>query len=498
MPDVSLEPVNDADTVDRAASALAQGKIPRAADLDVLLACARRGAPAPAVGAPAVHAPALDPATGLPNRASFLALLERDVEHSGSDASGTLFIVAIENFQEVNHTLGHQIGNDILRTVGRRLKLLVPPGATISRLSGVEFGILAPHMTSRDAAAVLAETVIHSLQREPLTLDETYSVDISASIGIARFPTDGNRALGLIRHADLALSRARAHRAGRYMFYHGDLADDAQRQSLIKLELRHALADRQFQVYYQPKVDVATGRIIGMEALLRWKHPIHEMIPPSEFIPIAEQTGVITPISDWMMREALTQTKAWNDAGLDLRVAVNLSTVQFRRQSVIGSVTALVEDSGLDPKRVEIEVTESVLLSPDENVNETFAWLKHIGIPIALDDFGTGYSSLSYLTRFPADVVKIDASFIRDLHANVECTMITEAIVALAHSLNMRVVAEGVERQAHLETLRTINCDYAQGYLFARPLPAPQFEALVRDNHNMPTADVVTLSRLRS
>src|SRR5258706_449424 len=268
-------------------------------------------------------------------------------------------------------------------------------------------------------------------------------------------------------------------------FLQPDMDEQAKRLGLIKLELRHALERDELVVFYQPKIDLRTGLIIGMEALLRWRHPEHGMIPPGQFIPVAERTGLIAPISDWMMREACRQTRLWKDTGVaDLRLAVNLSTVQFRRQSVIGSITAILEDTGFDPEMLEIEVTESVLLGDDDMVTETFSWLKAIGIPIAIDDFGTGYSSLSYLMRFAADTVKIDASFIKNLHENQDGATITRAIISLAHSLKMKVVAEGVELPQHLMFLVDENCDIGQGYLFGRPVAAADFEALVKTQPN--------------
>jgi EAL domain-containing protein (putative c-di-GMP-specific phosphodiesterase class I) len=284
----------------------------------------------------------------------------------------------------------------------------------------------------------------------------------------------------MMRHADLALAQARASQNPRYQFFRRALSDQAARLRMIKLELRHALERNQLRVFYQPKVDLKSKRITGMEALLRWQHPEHAMIPPGEFIPVAERTGMISPISDWMMREACAQTRRWRDAGIaDLRLAVNLSTVQFRRQSVIGSVTSILEDTGLAPEMLEVEVTESVLVSDDQMVMDTFNWFKELGIPIAIDDFGTGYSSLSYLMRFPASTVKIDASFIKNLHQSGEGATITRSIISLAHSLGMHVVAEGVELQQHVNFLLDHECDIGQGYLFSRPVPAPEFEALL-------------------
>jgi diguanylate cyclase (GGDEF)-like protein len=425
-----------------------------------------------------------DDITGLPNRNYFLTLLEKSLAN-GATNPGTMLFVGLEDFQDVNDFLGHALGNALLRGVADRLVHIAGPDASVARLTGVEFALLMPNIKSTDDASVFAERLIHNLQRDAIPVGSTFEIDVNAAIGITRLPDDGDEPGQLMRNADLALSRARASKSRRYHFFQPDMDEQAKRLGLIKLELRHALERDELVVFYQPKIDLRTGLIIGMEALLRWRHPEHGMIPPGQFIPVAERTGLIAPISDWMMREACRQTRLWKDTGVaDLRLAVNLSTVQFRRQSVIGSITAILEDTGFDPEMLEIEVTESVLLGDDDMVTETFSWLKAIGIPIAIDDFGTGYSSLSYLMRFAADTVKIDASFIKNLHENQDGATITRAIISLAHSLKMKVVAEGVELPQHLTFLVDENCDIGQGYLFGRPVAAADFEALVKTQPN--------------
>jgi diguanylate cyclase (GGDEF)-like protein len=417
----------------------------------------------PARGKPTTKV--LDPDTGLPTREAFLVALA-DAAKAGA---GTLVFVGLDDFQDINDFLGHVSGNEVLRGVARRLQELAGADALVARLTGVEFALLMPQLATEDNGSVFAERVLHELQREAIGIEGgAFEVDIPASIGIARYPEDGTEPSQLMRHADLALAQARSSQTPRYQFFRQTLSDRAARLRMIKFELRHALERDQLRVFYQPKLDLKTRRITGMEALLRWEHPEHAMIPPGEFIPIAERTGLISPISDWMMREACRQTRAWRDAGIaDLRLAVNLSTVQFRRQSVIASVTAILEDTGLAPEMLEVEVTESVLVSDDTMVMDTFRWFGELGIPIAIDDFGTGYSSLSYLMRFPASTVKIDASFIKGLHVDDEAATITRSIIKLAHSLDMHVVAEGVEREAHVDFLVDHDCDIGQGYLLA-------------------------------
>jgi diguanylate cyclase (GGDEF)-like protein len=435
-------------------------------------------------GRPKETAAEHDEITGLPNRNYFLGKLEKSLAN-GATPPATLLFVGLEDFQDVNDFLGHALGNALLRGVADRLTSIAGADATVARLTGVEFALLMPNITTTDDASVFAERLIHNLQRDAIPVGSTFEIDVNASIGITRVPEDGDEPGQLMRNADLALSRARASRSRRYHFFQPEMDEAAKRLGLIKLELRHALEREELVVFYQPKINIRDGNIIGMEALLRWRHPEHGMIPPGQFIPVAERTGLIAPISDWMMRQACRQTRVWNESGLaDLVLAVNLSTVQFRRQSVIGTITGILEDTGFDPEKLEVEVTESVLLGDDEIVTETFSWLKAIGIPIAIDDFGTGYSSLSYLMRFAADTVKIDASFIKNLHDNQDGATITRAIISLAHSLKMKVVAEGIELPQHLMFLSSEGCDIGQGYLFSRPVPANEFEALLKQKPN--------------
>jgi diguanylate cyclase (GGDEF)-like protein len=454
------------------------------ADGTFLELCRETAPPDDEYGRPAQETANLDEITGLPNRNLFLSLLEKSMAN-GADHPGTMLFVALDDFQDVNDFLGHALGNNLLRGVAERLTTIAGPESVVARLTGVEFALLMPDIGSVDDASVFAERLIHNLQRDAIPVGSTFEVDVNASVGVTRFPTDGAEPGQLMRNADLALSTARSSRSRRYHFFQPEMNESAKRLGLIKLELRHALERDELRVFYQPKIDLRTGTIIGMEALLRWQHPQHGMIPPIQFIPVAERTGLIAPICDWMMRTGCRQTRMWNESGIaDLRLAVNLSTVQFRRQSVIGVITAALEDTGLDPERLEIEVTESVLLGDDDVVTETFSWLKAIGIPIAIDDFGTGYSSLSYLTRFAADTVKIDASFIKNLHATEGDATITRAIIGLAHSLGMKVVAEGIELPEHLMFLTDEECDIGQGYFFSRPIPADEFEALLRKRPN--------------
>lgn len=423
-----------------------------------------------------------DDLTGVANRAHLRRLLEQSIGDCQNGAPpGTLLFIGLERFQEINHMIGHTLGDEVLRSVVRRLVDYVGDRGHVARLAGAEFAILAPRLHDPDAAAVFAERLMHDLQTKPIQVDRAFEFDIAVVIGIVRFPVDAQGVSELIACGDLALARARSEPASRIAFFQRTQIDRAAQLKHIALDLRRALEQREFEVFYQPKMDLRTGQPVGMEALIRWRHPDRGLISPAAFLPVAEQTGLIAPISDWVIREACRQTAHWHATGLpDLKVAVNLSSVQFRRQSVIASVTAALEDADLDPSQLEVEITEGVLMSDSEVITETFQWLRSAGIGLAVDDFGTGYSSLSYLTRFPLDVVKIDQTFVRGLEKDRSAATIVRAVIRLAHLLDMRVVAEGIESSQSLMLLSDEGCDLGQGWLFGKAVPADQFEATVK------------------
>lgn len=428
-----------------------------------------------------------DDLTGLANRTHFRTLVSDMVRKAGKKGdSGVLLCIKMDNMREVNDFLGYGRGDHVLRSLADRLVEAAGDRGRLARLGDVKFAMLVPGIPDEGAASVFAERLHHQLSTCPIVIEDGLEVDVVCAIGLTRFPDNGTDPNDLIRQAEMALAHAKDVRNRQFSF-HSSMREKADRLGRLTHDLRHALERKELRAFYQPKVDMRTGRITGMEALMRWQHPERGMIPPFEFIPVAERTGLIAPLTDWMLREACGQTRAWKDAGIaDLKVAVNLSTVHFRRQSVINSVTQALDDTGLDPENLEIEITESVLMAEDDVIKETFAWFHTIGIPIAIDDFGTGYSSLAYLRRFPVDKVKIDASFVMRMHENDDDAAICRAVISLSHSLGMKVVAEGIEEAEHVAALRALDCDDGQGYFFGRPMPAAAFEELLADNDVCP------------
>ncbi len=427
-----------------------------------------------------------DDLTGLANRTYFRALVDEVVQKAltGHGDMGAILCLKMDNMHEVNDFLGYGRGDHVLRSLADRLQELAGEGGRVARLGDVKFALIVPGLADEGAAAIFAERLHQQLSTHPIVIEDGLEVDIVTAIGVTRYPENGTDPNDLIRQAEMALVRAKDVR-NRQFSYHTGMREKANRLGRLTHDLRHALERRELKAFYQPKVDLRSGKIIGMEALMRWQHPDRGMIPPSEFIPVAERTGLIAPLTNWMLKEACGQTRAWKDAGLaDLKCAVNLSTVHFRRQSVVNSVTQALDDTGLDPENLEIEITESVLMAEDDVIKETFSWFQALGIPVAIDDFGTGYSSLAYLQRFPVDKVKIDASFVMRLHENEDDAAICRAVISLAHNLGMAVVAEGIEEQEHIAFLRQHHCDEGQGYYFGRPMPASALEELLSAGDN--------------
>ncbi len=417
-----------------------------------------------------------DDLTGFPNRSYFLSILDEQIGRNESDSF--LVLVGIEDFRDINDVLGHAQADQVLRAVADRIVSIAGGGAIIGRVAGTIFGLVVPGLSDRDAASVVAEKMIEGFQSKPIVAAQGFEVDISCAVGMASLKGDGDTAAELMHNAKLALVGAHGDRIWRYQFYRSEMASSTEARASVRRDLTRGFEANEFSVYYQPKMDLATGRVIGMEALSRWNHEERGLIPPNIFIPLAERSGLIAPLTDQILLSACRDTQRWRLMGHpDLKVAVNLSLVQFRRQSVVGAVTSALEQSGLDPSALEIEITEGVLMQDDQVVLETFDWLRSLGVTIAIDDFGTGYSSLSYLGRFPVDVVKIDGSFIYDLHDNEGHRLIVRAITNLCHCLNLKVVAEGVESPLHVEYLRGVDCDIGQGFFFGRPMPAVNFEA---------------------
>ena len=416
-----------------------------------------------------------DDLTGLPNRNAFNEHFARIVAER---RPGALLLLDLDQFQNVNDAFGHELGDQLLIAVAARIRAQVPDSAFVARFSGDEFVILCEPADAGEAKAT-AEKLLQALAQEFMIGND--HLEISASVGLVTYPHDGDSPSLLLRHADMALRQAKL--AGRKCarIFSRDLADTFKRRMQIEAGLKHALERGELRVLYQPKHDIASGRIVGWEALLRWQSFELGPVSPAEFIPVAEQTGAILPIGDWVLREACRQLRAWQDAGFDAgTMAVNLSTRQFRQTDLAEEVRGVLAETGLAPDDLELELTESSIMDNLASAADVLTGLHAIGLRIAVDDFGTGYSSLAYLKTFPIHCLKIDQSFIRDIPGDADDTAIVRTVIALASSLDLTVVAEGVENEAQLAYLRANRCDQAQGYLFSRPLPPDECERLLR------------------
>ena len=390
-----------------------------------------------------------------------------------------LMVLDIDRFKAINDFLGHDAGNRMLVAVAERLTRHLRGTDTVCRQGGDEYLLLLTNLAEPDAVVTFLGELQNSF-REPFRIDET-EMAISVSVGVTMYPEDGADFGTLLRKADMAMYRAKDAGRNSYRFFNEEMNDAVIEQATLHAGLRRGLEAGQFALYYQPQIEVATGRLVGAEALIRWNHPDLGLVSPARFIPVAEETGLIVEIGDWVLREACREAARWIALGLpELRVAVNLSALQFKRGDIEKSVAGAIETSGIEPYMLELELTESILISDTENILSTVKRLKSMGVRLSIDDFGTGYSSLSYLKRFEVDKLKIDQSFIRDLATDPEDAAIVRAIIQMARSLGLRTVAEGVETQDVLDHLRLFHCDETQGYFHARPLPAADFVAFVQ------------------
>jgi len=408
-----------------------------------------------------------DSLTGLPNRAFFRQHL--DLELKQAERRGrplALLCVDLDNFKSINDTLGHPAGDELLRAVAGRLSANVGD-AMVARLGGDEFTIILSHRDAHEAAGAVAGRLIAALA-EPLDL-RGHELAVGASVGIAMAPGDGGDADTLLKHADLALYQAKGEGGRTYRFFEAEMNARAQARHRLESDLRSAVANGEFELYFQPLFDLESNRIGSFEALIRWNHPTRGLVCPDDFIPLAEETGLIVPIGAWVIQEACRQAMKWPE---DVRVAVNVSSVQFRKPGLANVLVQALAASGLDPRRLEVEITESIFLESSESLIAVLHSLRAMGIRIALDDFGTGYSSLSYLQRFPFDKIKIDRSFIQQLLTRSGATAIVRAITDLARALGMETTAEGVENSEQLAELRLQGCSSVQGYLFSKPVDA--------------------------
>ncbi|WP_027521314.1 bifunctional diguanylate cyclase/phosphodiesterase [Bradyrhizobium sp. Ec3.3] len=409
-----------------------------------------------------------DALTDLANR----ALLNQRLEQAfASNQTFAVHHIDLDKFKSVNDTLGHHAGDALLKGVSERLRRLVRPGDTIARMGGDEFVVLQSPISEASEASTLAQRIIGQMSA-PFEIDAQQTI-AGASIGIAIAPTDGATPEQLLRNADLALYRAKSDGRGMYRFFEPAMDEQVQSRRALELDLRKALAGGEFELHYQPLVKSHSGAISGFEALIRWQHPQRGLIPPGSFIPLAEEIGLIVPIGEWVIRQACMTASRWPKY---LHVAVNISAVQFRYAGLAEVIVGALAAAGLDASRLEIEITESVLLQDKEGTLATLHRLRELGIRIAMDDFGTGYSSLTYLQCFPFDKIKIDRSFVRDVATDAGSLNIVRAIAALASGLGMTATAEGVETHEQLDRIAAEGCTEMQGYLFSRPLPAAEIE----------------------
>ncbi len=417
-----------------------------------------------------------DPLTELPNRLLFNDRLEQGLiaARRKRDKLAVLFL-DLDRFKNINDSLGHHVGDLLLKEVSVRMAACIRKGDTLSRLGGDEFVVTLGGLMQASDAAQVALKIITALRR-PLTVGE-HQLNTSCSIGISIFPNDGEDSRELMKNADTAMYHAKEQGRNNFKFFSPEMNRRAVERQQLETELRLALEQEQFVLHYQPQADLRTGELVGMEALIRWQHPERGLVPPLSFIPVAEESGLIGLIGRWALRTACLQNRAWQLAGLPkLKVAVNISALQLNNPvAFTEDVINILADSGLDAHYLELEMTESVLL---KNVSENVAILKRlgeIGVLMAVDDFGTGYSSLAYLKQLPIDTLKIDRTFVRDIEADPDDAAIIQAIIAMAHGLDLRVTAEGVETEGQLAALRRLGCDEFQGFLLSKPLPAQDF-----------------------
>ena len=422
-----------------------------------------------------VHMARHDALTDLPNRVLLRERLDHELKRVKRGECLAMLCLDLDHFKSVNDTLGHPIGDELLKRVADRLRGCTREPDTVARLGGDEFAIIMTQLHDPADINILAQRVRDSISK-PYQIDG-HQIVTDISIGISMAPHDGTDPDILIKNADLALYGAKADGRGTYRYFESEMDARMKARRDLEMDLRQALANKEFELYYQPLVNLKTNEISTLEALLRWNHPTQGMISPADFIPIAEETGLIIAIGEWVLNTACKETANWPE---HIKVAVNVSPAQLKSRSVLKMVTTALADSGMPASKLQLEITETVLLQNTFATLETLHKLRKLGVQIALDDFGTGYSSLSYLRSFPFDKIKIDRSFIKDLSNGAEPLAIVHAVAGLAKCLNMISTAEGVETQQQLDTLQSVGCTEMQGYLFSRAIPAKDMEKFLR------------------
>lgn len=428
----------------------------------------------------AQHQAHYDLLTDLPNRTMFNDRLTLALANANRHRKMlAVLFVDLDRFKTIIDTLGHAMGDRLLRGVAERLGGCLEEGDTLARMGGDEFVVLLPQIHRADKAVRTAHKILEVLK--PAFHFNGHELHITTSIGISLYPYDGEDADTLLKNADTALYRAKEQGRNNYQLYTPAMNARAFERLALENSLRKALERKEFQIHYQPQVDMASGRIIGLEALLRWQHPDLGTVYPAEFIPIAEETGLIVPLGEWVLRTSCAQAKQWQAMGLPpMTMAVNLSARQFQHHDLVETMKKILKETELEPQWLELEITESIAMQNADYTIVILRELKDMGIQLSLDDFGTGYSSLSYLKKFPLDALKIDQSFVRDLSTDPNDAAIANAVIVLAHSLRLKVLAEGVETREQEAFLKEHQCDRYQGYLFSNPIPAPALENLIR------------------
>jgi diguanylate cyclase (GGDEF)-like protein len=428
----------------------------------------------------------LDALTGLPNRLLFNDRLDtviREANRTGEVFA--LLFVDLDRFKTINDTLGHAVGDQVLLTTTQRLRGSVRASDTVARYAGDEFVVILRHIVKNEDVLRIAEKIVQ-VMGAPLRIDDGTELQVTASIGVSFFPDDAPDADTLLKHADEAMYAAKSLGRNNYQIFEGRAEQSQQQNLALKSGLRHAEHKGELRVFYQPQVDAVTEDIVGMEALVRWEHPELGFIGPGFFIPLAEETGLIVSIGEWVLRTACRHAQEWERRfGLGLRLGVNLSAVQLMQPNLLEIVSSALDESGLDANLLEMEVTESISIKAAPNLVENLQGLHRLGCRIAIDDFGTGAASLDYLRKLPADRIKIDQSFVRNIGVDPDDEAIVRATIEMAHRLKRGVVAEGVELEQHMEFLRANHCDELQGFLFCRPLPQPVFEKLLQEREQL-------------
>jgi diguanylate cyclase (GGDEF)-like protein/PAS domain S-box-containing protein len=430
-----------------------------------------------------------DELTKLPNRTLLKERLNNSLIAAEKDNGllGVMFF-DLDNFKKVNDTLGHAVGDSLIGKVAARLTDIVEQGDTISRMGGDEFILLMPEIKSEEEAANKAKNIIESFKDSFII--EGNELFITPSIGISIYPRDGQDSETLIKNADMAMYKAKEFGKNNYQFYSDTMNEMAVEKLKLENDLRKAIDNNEFFLVYQPRVNLPTGMMIGCEALIRWRHPELGIIPPVKFISIAEESGLIVPLGKWVLQTACRQNKSWQDSGYNkIVISVNISVKQLYQENILDMVQGILDDTGLEPKYLEFEITENVMMHNTEKMLKIMQRIKALGISISIDDFGTGFSSLSYLKQFSADIIKIDRAFIKDVNSNPNDAAITSAIINMAHSLNLRVIAEGVENHEQLGFLKSKNCNEVQGYLCGKPIMKDEFRELLSENKNLVMED---------